>query len=209
MNQVNLIRYFVSLFILKQPEYQARKCPFIIMKKPEKKKTGKKKATAKNPNKLGSKDLQRDFNKRMKILVRDIKKETQVTIKNALKEAKRKLHEGSEFVMNDVLNSIVTTVEGAEEAILGKKEPKSSKKAKGKNKSKQDNLSTDTNEPNENNEPTTVAAPEPTSSVNSDSVGQEKPEAPVVKKPATTRTRKATLTPAEPAQQESTVEAPQ
>ena len=101
------------------------------MKKPEKKKEGKKKAAGANSgNKLATKQLQRDFDKRMKVLVRDIKKETQATIKNALKEAKRKLNEGSEFVMNDVLNSIVNTVDTAEKAVTGTKEPKVGKKIK-------------------------------------------------------------------------------
>lgn len=101
------------------------------MKKPEKKKEGKKKTAANTDNnKLTSKQLQRDFNKRMKVLVREVRKETQVTIKNVLKEAKRKINEGSEFVMNDVLNSIVNTVDSAEKAVTGTKEPKAGKKIK-------------------------------------------------------------------------------
>lgn len=98
------------------------------MKKTEKKKTGKKKAAGEKSNKSASKQMNRDFNKKMKTLVRDIKKETQTTIKNVLKDAKRKLNEGSEFVMNDVLNSIATTVESAEKAVSDTKKTKVGKK---------------------------------------------------------------------------------
>ena len=97
------------------------------MKKPEKKKSGKKKTDADDSPKFTSKALQRDFNKKMKALVRDVKKETQATIKNVLKEAKRKLSEGSELVMNDVLNSIVSTVASADAPVTGKKGPKANK----------------------------------------------------------------------------------
>lgn len=190
------------------------------MKKPEKKKTGKKKAAAGNTNKLASKDLQRDFNKRMKILVRDIRKETQITIKNVLKEAKRKIHEGSEFVMNDVLNSIVTTVESAEAAVTGKKEskPKKGKKAKAKEESpvndNQPNNSPNSNQAdnspantNDNNEITAVA-PKPVRDVETRPASQDKADTPTVaKKPATTRPRKVALTPAEPAPEETTTQA--
>ncbi len=181
------------------------------MKKPEKKKTGKKKAAPGNTNKLASKDLQRDFNKRMKILVRDIKKETQATIKSVLKEAKRKIHEGSEFVMNDVLNSIVTTVESAEAAVTGKKEPKQKKgkKAKAKEESpvddnQSDNLPTGNqadNSPADNNDhnETTGVIPKPARRVGTRPASQENTDAPpVAKKPATTRSRKVALTPTAP-----------
>lgn len=84
------------------------------MKKTDKtkKKSGKKK-NAKNTGgfEFDTKQLQKEFNKRMKVLVDEVKKETQQTIKVLMKEAKERLHASSEFVRNDVLKSIITQYE--------------------------------------------------------------------------------------------------
>lgn len=139
--------------------------------------------------------MQQDFNKRMKILVRDIKKETQATIKNALKEARLKLNEGSEFVMNDVLNSIVSTVESAEKAVTGTKEPKAGKKIKEVLHIEDDEKEEEAPAPatpaksTARKVGTRTAAPKP---------GTNK-AAPAAKKPAVSRARIVKLTPNEPA----------
>ncbi|MGV3642489.1 MAG: hypothetical protein ACO1NZ_18340 [Adhaeribacter sp.] len=84
------------------------------MKKTDKtkKKAGKKK-NAKNTGgfEFDTKQLQKEFNKRMKVLVDEVKKETQQTIKVLMKEAKERLQASSEFVRNDVLKSIITQYE--------------------------------------------------------------------------------------------------
>ena len=86
------------------------------MKKPDKKaeskKSGKKKKAKKEDSyKLASKQLQKEFNKKMKALVLEIKKDTQNTIKSLIKEANNKIHAGSDFIMNDVLKSAMAQYE--------------------------------------------------------------------------------------------------
>jgi hypothetical protein len=77
-----------------------------------KKKSGKKKnAKAAGAFDFNSKQLQKEFNKRMKVLVGEVKKDTDKTIKALMKEAKLKIHASSEFIRNDVLKSIVAQYE--------------------------------------------------------------------------------------------------
>jgi hypothetical protein len=93
-------------------------------KKSDKKKTGKKKsAKSGEAFSFDSKQLQKEFNKRMKVLVAEVKKDTQKTIKVLMKEAKQKISAGSEFVRNDVLKSIVAQYENVVGADQGDQKP--------------------------------------------------------------------------------------
>lgn len=97
------------------------------MKKPEKKKAGKKKTAEDSAPKSSREALQREFNKKMKTLVRDINKETKATIKNALKEAKLKLKKEAELLMNEVLQALVITGSNPEAAETEQKSAKGKK----------------------------------------------------------------------------------
>lgn len=94
------------------------------MKKTEKKaekttkKSGKKKnAKAGGSYEFNSKELQKEFNKKMKVLVQEVKKDTEKAIKVLMKEAKEKIHAGSEFVRHDVLKSMVAQYEHVAEKV--------------------------------------------------------------------------------------------
>jgi hypothetical protein len=94
------------------------------MKKTEKKadkatkKSTKKKSTKdKGGFDFNSKQLQKEFNKRMKVLVQEVKKDTEKTIKVLMKEAKQKIHAGSEFVRHDVLKSMMAQYENMAEKV--------------------------------------------------------------------------------------------
>jgi hypothetical protein len=94
------------------------------MKKTEKKaaKPAKKSAKKKNAKNGGgfdfnSKQLQKEFNKRMKVVVQEVKKDTEKAIKVLMKEAKQKIHAGSEFVRHDVLKSLVSQYEHVAEKV--------------------------------------------------------------------------------------------
>jgi alanyl-tRNA synthetase len=118
------------------------------MKKTEKKtdKAKKKSGQKKLANKGGgfdfnSKQVQKEFTKRMKVMVQEVKKDTEKTIKALLKEAKQKIQVGSEVVRRDVLKSIVTQydqVVGQVEKVAGtdhgnpKPAPKTSVAAAGR-----------------------------------------------------------------------------
>ena len=82
-------------------------------KNTEKKKSGKKKmAKQEDSFESASKAFQQEFNKKMKALVKEVKKDTQNTIKTVMIEAREKIQAGSEFIMNDVLKAVVTQYEG-------------------------------------------------------------------------------------------------
>jgi alanyl-tRNA synthetase len=94
------------------------------MKKTEKKaekttkKSGKKKSSKNGGGfDFNSKQLQKEFNKRMKVLVQEVKKDTEKAIKVLMKEAKQKIHAGSEFVRHDVLKSMVAQYEHVAEKV--------------------------------------------------------------------------------------------
>lgn len=76
-------------------------------KKTEKKKSNKKKGAPKDDGlKTASKQLQKEFNKKMKALVETIQQDTERTIKTLMQEAREKIKSGSASVMNDVLASV-------------------------------------------------------------------------------------------------------
>ncbi|GEO05850.1 hypothetical protein AAE02nite_35140 [Adhaeribacter aerolatus] len=75
-------------------------------KKEEKKKSGKKKVASKDaPLTLSLEKIEREFNKKMKGVVKEVKKDTKKAIKNIIKEARQKLKDSAALIMKDLLKN--------------------------------------------------------------------------------------------------------